>query len=85
MKTITMAAIVALGVGTCVAGIAKADDFGERLGRGVLRGVTGDDGRDFHRHYRDEGRSAYEGDCQTVVIRRQTPDGEVIQRTRRCD
>jgi hypothetical protein len=93
MKTMIAAGLMALSVGTVAATSVRAQDFGERVVRGIAREATGDYGRDYRgdrdyrrdREYRREGRAGYGDGCHTVTIRRETPDGSVTKRIRRCD
>ena len=88
MKKLFSVSLLALSIGAVAAPAVQAQDFGERVARGIAREATGDYGRDYDRGYRREsrrdrfeGRSGY-GDCRTVTIERD--DGTVI-RKRRCE
>lgn len=88
MKSLIAAGILALSVAPFAAAGAQAEDFGAAVVHGAVRGAMGgpyhhDDWRMRHRYY--EGRSGYGGDCRTVIVRRDTPDGVVTRKTRRCD
>ena len=95
MKSLIAAGVLALSLAPIVSTVARADDVGAAIARGAIRGALGDNGyrdrdygRDYDRDYRRdrfEGRSAYEGDCRTVTVQRDTPDGVVTRTTRRCD
>ena len=88
MKSLIAAGILALSVAPFAATGVQAEDFGAAVVHGAVRGAMGapyhDDWR--MRHHRSyEGRSGYGGDCRTVIVRRDTPDGVVTRKTRRCD
>lgn len=90
MKTIVAAGMIAFGLGTVAVSTAQAQDFGERVVRGIAREATGDYGRRYDvdrdyrrgREYRRESRSGFGGGCRTVTIER---DDGSMKRIRRCD
>jgi hypothetical protein len=85
MKILVATSLVALGLGTLPIGVASAEDLGDRIGRGIVRGVQGDvDHPGRRRHW--EGREGYGGGgCRTIIVHRETPDGDVTKRIHRCD
>ena len=98
MKIILAAGLIAASLAPFAATTASAQDVGEAIARGAIRGALGDAGPRGYDRDRYEGRSGYEGrgydgrraydrrsdngDCRTITVER---DDGSVKRIRRCD